>query len=366
MEIPRITWAEFDARPKSMYAPAIIADEATQGEGSREWTPQLLKSVAPDRLVVLSTAPSGRFSHDYNTSSAGARYTTTHMSLSEATDLIVQNDGRRGRYVMQHPAATTVPELLADAAVPPWLRDKAIANIWFGSNTVTPLHFDYMDNFFLQVYGEKTFILFPPDATKYLYPRSRLTSMSHASRLDPEHVDLNEFPAYAKLRPIKIKIGPRDVLYLPCFWWHQVRSDGVSISISYWTGCEFEQFLSASNSARALVRMYQIDGLQEFEKAWLNPHNIDFMLLAENLIERNRCVDALPLIQAHLARKLENATKERENETGAAFWQIDLERLKSEADVLSKMLVSRDEDGDNLNVQFASRIIAIAVALRTE
>ena len=44
------------------------------------------------------------------------------------------------------------------------------------------------------------------------------------SPVDITRPDLDRFPEYAMTAPLRCKIFPGDVLYLPAFWWHEVQS----------------------------------------------------------------------------------------------------------------------------------------------
>lgn len=68
--------------------------------------------------------------------------------------------------------------------------------------------------------------------------------MSNTSRVDvfpdtaeTEQGSRNEFPAFWKEVPLKamcVTLEPGDVLFFPPGWWHAMRSEETSFSVSMW------------------------------------------------------------------------------------------------------------------------------------
>ncbi len=105
--------------------------------------------------------------------------------------------------------------------------------IWIGQKgTIVQLHFDWPNNFYFQVEGQKRFILYSPEQTKYLYPNTNKTKISHVSQVDIHNPDLKKFPKFARAESITFDLDGGDVLYIPPFWWHQVQGGSRNISIS--------------------------------------------------------------------------------------------------------------------------------------
>jgi len=109
------------------------------------------------------------------------------------------------------------------------------ANIWIGvTDITTPVHYDLPHNFYVQLYGRKRFLLFPPDQWKYLYLFPRIhpsTRMSQVDWLDPENIAM--FPLLTSLGPpYEVLLEPGDILYIPPYWGHHVSAVDFSISVS--------------------------------------------------------------------------------------------------------------------------------------
>ncbi len=109
--------------------------------------------------------------------------------------------------------------------------------LWMGKDTIQPLHIDEaltnpirMSNLFVQVYGRKYVILIPPSQTSKLYQKPR----SLFSNIDAESVDLNTYPLCNDLEGFATWLEPGDLLYIPPLYWHYMRAEGISISVSLW------------------------------------------------------------------------------------------------------------------------------------
>ncbi|TFK45986.1 Clavaminate synthase-like protein [Heliocybe sulcata] len=145
---------------------------------------------------------------------------------------------------------------------PPGNEDQLVLNAWLGpAGTVSPAHTDPYYNLYAQVVGRKTVWLAPPGATASMYPYSAPTSSPAVSGTDKEsrnpavnnidpslsntsRVDVfaraqsrEEFPAFwenAVAQAMAVTLEPGDLLFFPPGWWHAMRSDDVSFSVSMW------------------------------------------------------------------------------------------------------------------------------------
>jgi len=141
-----------------------------------------------------------------------------------------------------------------------WLRSSGGLGQWRRSQlyvgppgTLSTVHYDQVDNLFLQVSGEKHFLLFEPEAAEGLYSFPICHPHDRHAMLDLEFIDDVTFPkARAVLagrgKAAHLKAG--DCLYLPTHWWHHVQGGSVngtqlshredeflkhwSISVNFW------------------------------------------------------------------------------------------------------------------------------------
>lgn len=93
------------------------------------------------------------------------------------------------------------------------------------------MHFD-SDNahaMITEIYGDKEFVLFPPEDSAYVYPHPNSPSTSQIDNLD--HVDLTRFPDFPKATQYRTVIQPNETIFVPSRWWHSARVVTTSVSV---------------------------------------------------------------------------------------------------------------------------------------
>jgi hypothetical protein len=155
-----------------------------------------------------------------------------HMPLSEAFEGIFADPEKCTKYL--NIFEVDVPELLDTVELPGFIAAKTVqpmkGNFWAGTGNVTHLHLDSSNNFYFQVVGKKTFILFEPVNYNFLYPKApHLSEFRYVQDVDPE-----KFPLFRFAKKIEVTLNPGDFLYLPPFWWHQVETFNPYVSVNYW------------------------------------------------------------------------------------------------------------------------------------
>lgn len=114
------------------------------------------------------------------------------------------------------------------------------------AGSVTPLHYDELENLFTQLQGRKRVRLFPADCWHALYPypvghpRDRQSQVPLPSEPGQSHlasaVDRARFPLYprAAAQELYVDLEPGDLLYVPQYWFHQMEALTDNISLSWW------------------------------------------------------------------------------------------------------------------------------------
>jgi len=93
---------------------------------------------------------------------------------------------------------------------------------------------DHNMNF--QIQGTKLFTLYAPDnGQAHLYPLP-LARLSHLALVDPyKAADVQQFPRLQKTQPHVIELQAGEILFIPAFWWHDVRHVGdFNVNITAW------------------------------------------------------------------------------------------------------------------------------------
>lgn len=143
-------------------------------------------------------------------------------------------------YLAQHDLFEQIPQLKQDFTVPDYCAigtTDPVVKIWVGpQNTISTMHTDDKHNLLCQVMGEKLIILASPDDASNLYAYEGL--LNNTSQVDPENLNLDEFPLCEKVKFYKLILKAGEILFLPKLWFHHVRSLTPSISVSFWFDVE--------------------------------------------------------------------------------------------------------------------------------
>jgi len=105
---------------------------------------------------------------------------------------------------------------------------------WLGpGGTVTPLHCDYDDNIFAQIWGTKRITLAPPHHDEFLYTWEA-NPLLFGSPFNPEAPDFARYPLARQAATVEVIVQPGDMLYVPAGWYHQVSALDFSLSSNRW------------------------------------------------------------------------------------------------------------------------------------
>ncbi|CAN0015773.1 unnamed protein product, partial [Hapterophycus canaliculatus] len=58
--------------------------------------------------------------------------------------------------------------------------------------------------------------------------------------VDPDFPDLEKYPLFRYASPVKCRVGPGDILYLPALWYHRVSQKGITVAVNYWHDMQFD------------------------------------------------------------------------------------------------------------------------------
>ena len=217
--------------------PILVLDGLATWPAASLWSPQLLASMVGTNAVDVSVSLTGafRYNPDGSAMDPDNQFVIPNVSLAKAVDFIGDQSRMAPKYyIAQHDLVEKLPALLEHLRFPEQAATSRI-NLWFGSGgTITPLHFDRAHNLYAQIYGSKTFTIFDPVDTQFLYPHPEDSRLGHLSYLDIDNPNDSVYPLFRKARPCQFIITPGQLLFLPALWWHHVRSNSVSISANQW------------------------------------------------------------------------------------------------------------------------------------
>ncbi|KAI5834611.1 Clavaminate synthase-like protein [Schizophyllum commune Tattone D] len=207
----------------------------------------------------------------------------TFLSYLDFPDQPRKADSPRTLYLAQHDLFMQFPRLKADLLIPDYVyacvgpddykppanEERLVLNAWLGpAGTLSPAHTDPFFNFYVQVVGRKTVWLAPPSASPYMYayadsqhpaspvkpepgsstpdtgplkPDSGSSMLGNTSRVDvftcDESASRREYPHFWEHvvpSASSVTLDAGDVLFFPPGWWHAMRSEATSFSVSMW------------------------------------------------------------------------------------------------------------------------------------
>lgn len=108
-----------------------------------------------------------------------------------------------------------------------------------GAKSHTTYHMTKFHNFFVEIQGAKEWILVDPDWSMGInpYPSSAFYFISDRDVDTPDSPD----DLYSYIPKVRAVIHPGDILFIPSYWWHDVRTHqsdhviGMAIRASEWT-----------------------------------------------------------------------------------------------------------------------------------
>ncbi|KAG8985414.1 hypothetical protein FRB90_004732 [Tulasnella sp. 427] len=207
-------------------------------------------------------------------------WTQTLMDWEEfLEDIFPPTDSSKSKlYLAQHSLLRQFPALRRDMEIPdyvyaeldppndwatykpPMNDEQLVINAWLGpQETISPAHFDPFFNCFgefsgahacilwkrsnlqphlVQVVGRKTVWIAPPSVADFMYTSG--ADIKNTSQVDvfadkPNATrDWPEFVERVVPHAMSFVLEPGDLLFLPPGWWHAMRSEELSFSVSFW------------------------------------------------------------------------------------------------------------------------------------
>jgi len=224
-----ITYAEFAREYLLPNRPVILTDGLKDWPAVGKWNPAFFREHYRTKQVSID----GR-----------------DHALGELMDLVENSAaGHVAPYYRNVAVKNAFPELLNDISpmppyvLPNWLRgpfypsDGRDAEIYIGGagGAFPFVHYDSNSThaFLAQVYGDKEAVLYSPDDTEYMYPKTESKVRHHSRITDTENPDLAKFPLFAKAKAYRGVLKAGHLLFIPSRWWHTARMLSPSITISY-------------------------------------------------------------------------------------------------------------------------------------
>ncbi|KAK5167737.1 uncharacterized protein LTR77_007436 [Saxophila tyrrhenica] len=202
------------------------------------------------------------------------KYAQTRTSISPPSpihlfDDLPENDNLREEYYSLLP---DIPESIPFARLALEKEPDAI-NLWIGNErSVTALHKDNYENIYVQIRGQKHFVLLSPVempcVNEQLLEQARYVPEQESGKLvierseggetlpfatwDPDEPGERTTPFSHLAKPLKATLEEGDMLYLPAMWYHKVSQtageEGFACAVNAWYDMEFAGGFWTANS----------------------------------------------------------------------------------------------------------------------
>jgi Cupin-like domain len=220
---------QFESEYLNPLRPVILTDAISHWGALGRWSPKFFKDEYGDLEVEV----------DGET-----------MALGDLIDRVeASTEDNPAPYLRNQALAQWPPELSADVfpmpecTQPNWLESRVFpkgeslssVEVYIGGRGAQfpVLHYDGLHThaFLMQLYGDKEYIVFSPEQTRFMYPEDGI--QANKSRIvDLLHPDLAEFPLFEQAEGFRFSLHPGETLFVPAGWWHTARILSPSVTVS--------------------------------------------------------------------------------------------------------------------------------------
>jgi len=229
--ISNISRSDFLENYYAKNTPIIINDIAKNWAALSLWNPEYLKDQYGEiEIEVQNDRDSDRL-YELNVDQHRQK-----MRMADYADNVISGGATNNYYMVANNGnleKTPLCGLLNDVNTFPEYLDPHNTNgntfFWFGpKGTITPWHHDPINLIFVQIYGRKVWKIIPPYYTHMMYNYRGVFS-----EVDSENPDYDKYPLFQKIPIIEVTLNPGDAIFIPVGWWHAVKSQDISISMSF-------------------------------------------------------------------------------------------------------------------------------------
>ena len=243
----------------------VVLEGAAADWGCAKWTPQVLADRYPDDEVLL-----------INASPDDLRAPSFAPGKTTLAAVVAGMDEGSLAYARFNPLLQHHPELIDDLDAG-WLLQRAnrvrtgVSYQLFmgGGGTATATHNAVSNNLFVQIYGEKRWLLFPPTYTAAFAP-PLLRAPYFFSHVEPDSPDHERFPLYRHVDGYEVRLSPGDVLFNPSFYWHWVENLAPTVGVGF-------RWFAPASIARSSITQFLLTVLATNPPVWTaKRHRQDF------------------------------------------------------------------------------------------
>lgn len=229
--VDSLSLADFRTRYQRKSMPVVIRGAAKDWVCCRTWSPEMFAERYGDDPVTLLSMSVEQMGH--------AKFKPLGDTIPLRELIKRLRNGEKDFYWRFSPLMHNHPELQQDFDGD-WLKTFREGNsmvslfqLFMGAGgTNTALHNAPASNLFVQVYGQKHWLIYPPEYNAVFHPPLRRAPYFF-SHVNPEYPDEQRFPGFSHLDGYEVTLNPGDVMYIPPYAWHYVTNPTDSIGVGY-------------------------------------------------------------------------------------------------------------------------------------
>ena len=114
-------------------------------------------------------------------------------------------------------------------------KSSSALQMWMGVGGMQSLpHFDSQENLLAQIAGQKIICLVGPLRSQAVYPYRKWGKPPNYSPVDFHSPEYARWPLFRDAGNRCLTMRPGDMLYIPSYWWHHVRSVERNVAVNFW------------------------------------------------------------------------------------------------------------------------------------
>ncbi|KAK4963491.1 hypothetical protein LTR10_001120 [Elasticomyces elasticus] len=254
--------------------PFVVRHAANSWTASEKWDADYLRQRMGNEEVKVAITPLGNADAVVQHSHDSLVFVVPHEIFEPFTDFLDDTQASSSRHVkyaqtqndnLRNEYANLLPDVPTDI---PFARlalgqSADAINLWLGDDrSVTSLHKDNYENIYVQLRGQKEFVLMPPVempcVNEQLLQTGRYAPTDdgelkvqldeEAERIpvatwDPDEPEQRTTPYSHLAKPLRVTLREGDLLYLPSMWYHKVSQrigdEGFVCAVNYWYDMDF-------------------------------------------------------------------------------------------------------------------------------
>lgn len=232
-EIQRIEAPPFDefvSRYVGQNRPVIIQGAMEEWPAYLKWDIDYFASLHGDAIVSIQDGRDADPQYERNQKffRSDCRFSDfiARLKATDSSNDFYMTAGNMGQH------RESLPKIFADSdnvnIGDGYLHGAPEGSLWIGpKGTVTPLHFDMVNNLFCQIRGRKRVRLVPSWSLPWVYNDYHV--YSDVDALEP---DFSKHPLFEKATVFDFVVNPGEILFIPVGWWHHLVSLDISISLT--------------------------------------------------------------------------------------------------------------------------------------